>query len=198
MVFTHDTELALSAAAAWVNTDSAGDTMPDVAALDAFVATWGWTGSRTHDAAELVAVKQLRPRLRRLWELDRDGVVGLVNELLAEFRALPQLVRHDQWDYHLHATASTAPLADRMAVEAAMAMVDVIRADELSRLRVCENYDCDDVLVDLSRNRSKRYCDLGCTNRAAARAYRSRSSSADDGPDQSSQPRADSASTKPA
>ena len=179
MVFTHDTEVALIGAAAWVNTGSDAEEVPDVTALDTFVQTWGWTGSRTHDEAELLAVQQLRPRLRQLWSLDKDGVVELVNQLLAEFRALPQLVRHDEWDYHLHATPSSAPLADRMAVEAAMAMVDVVRADELSRLRVCENFDCNSVLVDLSRNRSKRYCDLVCTNRAAARAYRSRSSASD-------------------
>ena len=174
MPFTHDTEVALAAAAAWVNTVGEVELLPDPAALDAFAVHWGWTGSRTRDAAELEAVQQLRPRLRRLWELDREGVVTLVNDVLAEFRALPQLVRHGEFDYHLHATPSDAPLAARMAVEAAMAMVDVIRADELDRLRVCANDDCNDVLVDLSRNRSKRYCDLTCSNRAAVRAYRSR------------------------
>src|ERR1700712_5832440 len=117
MVFTHDTEVALIGAAAWVNTDADGEEVPDVAALDAFVATWGWTGSRTHDGAELLAAQRLRPRLRQLWTLEKEGVVNLVNELLAEFRALPPLVRHDEWDYHLHATPSSAPLADRMAVE---------------------------------------------------------------------------------
>lgn len=174
MLFTHDTELALAGAAAWVNTGSEEERLPDMAALDAFVVEWGWTGSRTHDAAELQAVQELRPRLHELWELDREGAVALVNGLLTQFQALPQLVRHDRFDYHLHATPSDAPLAARMAVEAAMAMVDVIRADELSRLRTCANEDCNDVLVDLSRNRSKRYCDLTCSNRAAVRAYRSR------------------------
>lgn len=175
MLFTHDTEHALAGAAAWVNTGGEVERLPDLAALDAFVAEWGWTGSRTHDVAELHGVQDLRPRLRRLWELDRDQVVSLVNDVLTEFRALPQLVRHDRFDYHLHATPSDAPLGARMAVEAAMAMVDVIRADELSRLRICANDDCVDVLVDLSRNRSKRYCDLTCSNLAAVRAYRSRS-----------------------
>jgi predicted RNA-binding Zn ribbon-like protein len=97
-----------------------------------------------------------------------------VVDLLREFEARPQLVRHDEWDYHLHATTPDAPLVARMAVEAAMAMVDVVRTDELSRLRTCDMFDCDDVLVDLSRNRSKRYCDLSCSNRAAVAAYRSR------------------------
>jgi len=33
---------------------------------------------------------------------------------------------------------------------------------------------CGGVLVDLSKNRSKRFCDAGCGNRAAVNAYRAR------------------------
>ncbi len=175
MVFTHDTEVALAGVAALVNTlDGERDLLPDRVSLDEFVRTWGWTGERDHDDAELKAVRDLRPRLRRLWELDERGVVQLVNELLREASALPQLVKHDEWDYHLHATPSQAPLATRMAVEAAMAFVDVVRGKELSRLRVCSADDCSSVVVDLSKNRSKRFCDGGCGNRAAVAAYRAR------------------------
>jgi predicted RNA-binding Zn ribbon-like protein len=63
-----------------------------------------------------------------------------------------------------------------MAVEAAMALTDVVRADELSRLRICEYPGCGNVVIDLSKNRSKRYCDAGCGNRAAVAAYRARRS----------------------
>ena len=66
-------------------------------------------------------MRQLRPRLRAAWLSDKDGVVVIANGLLSEFHALPQLVKHDEWDYHLHATPSEAPLAARMGVEAAMA-----------------------------------------------------------------------------
>jgi predicted RNA-binding Zn ribbon-like protein len=100
--------------------------------------------------------------------------VDIVNQVLRDRRALPQLVKHDQWDYHIHATDAEAPLADRMAVEAAMAMADVIRIDELSRLRVCGGDDCEDVYVDLSKNRSRRFCDATCGNRANVAAYRAR------------------------
>lgn len=175
MLFAHDTEVALAAATALVNTlDGEQELLPDLASLDEFVRTWGWTGERDHDEAELQAVHDLRPLLRGLWEKDEEGVVQLVNELLSEANALPQLVRHDGWDYHLHATPSHAPLATRMAVEAAMAFVDVVRAKELSRLRFCAADDCDNVVVDLSKNRSKRFCEAGCGNRVAVAAYRAR------------------------
>lgn len=175
MIFAHDTEVALAAAAALVNTEDGDEEhLPDVAALDAFVHTWGWTGDRRRDAAELRAVRDLRPRLRQLWHADEERVVELVNELLRQANALPQLVKHDEWDYHLHATPHDAPLATRMAVEAAMAFVDVVRSKELSRLRICEYPGCGNVVVDLSKNRSKRFCEAGCGNRAAVAAYRAR------------------------
>lgn len=175
MLFAHDTEVALQSAAALVNTDGRdGDGLSDVVALDDFVRENGWTGSRRHDRRELDAVRALRRRLRRLWEGDEDEVAALVNALLREGQALPQLVRHDGWDYHLHATTDAAPLADRMAVEAAMALVDVVRQQELDRLRVCGADDCADVLVDLSKNRSRRYCSTTCANRTNVAAFRAR------------------------
>lgn len=178
MLFAHDTEVALRGGAALVNTaptlPTDTDDLTTVAQLDDFVREWEWTGSRTHDRAELDAVRDLRPRLRELWLVDEEDAVTLVNELLAEAHALPQLVCHGTWSWHLHATTPDAPLATRMAVEAAMAVVDVIRSGELERLRTCAGEDCEDVVVDLSKNRSKRYCEGTCGNRANVAAYRAR------------------------
>jgi predicted RNA-binding Zn ribbon-like protein len=177
MLFAHDTEVSFNATAALVNTGRGGEEeLPDIAALDAFVGHWGWTGSRTHDQAELDAVRALRPRLAELWEMAEDDAVRLVNALLRDANALPQLIKHDEWEYHIHATSPQAPLADRMAVDAAMAFADLIRFGELGRLRYCAAGDCDDVLVDLSKNRSRRFCSLTCANRVNVAAYRSRRS----------------------
>jgi predicted RNA-binding Zn ribbon-like protein len=175
MLFAHDTEVSLQATAALVNTGRGGaEDLPDVAALEMFVDDWRWTGSRAHDQAELEAVRRMRERLQSLWSMTKDEVADLVNTLLRDANALPQLVKHDGWDYHMHATSADAPLADRMAVDAAMGFADMIRSDELERLRVCAADDCDDVLVDLSKNRSRRFCSLTCANRVNVAAYRSR------------------------
>jgi len=175
MLFAHDTEVSLNATAALVNTARVGrEELPDVAALDAFVAHWGWTGSRTHDQEELDTVRALRARVARLWDMTEDEAVELVNTLLRDANALPQLVKHDGWEYHIHATRLDAPLADRMAVDFAMAFADLIRFGELARLRYCAAPDCDNVMIDLSKNRSRRFCSLTCANRVNVANYRSR------------------------
>lgn len=174
MVFTHDTEVALTSAAALVNTYDSEEHLPDTQALADFLRDHGWTGRHDGTSEELADVRSLRPRLRQLWSDDEETVVPLVNELLREAHALPQLVKHDGWEYHIHATDHDAPLAERMAVEAAMAFADLVRGKELNRLFICAYPGCGNVAVDLSKNRSKRYCDGICANKAAVEAYRRR------------------------
>jgi predicted RNA-binding Zn ribbon-like protein len=178
VVFAHDTEVALEFVVALVNSMTTGpggsDALRTPDHLDRLLSDGAWTGSRTHDQSELDGVRALRPRLRALWVAAEDEAVVDVNAILRETSACPQLVRHDDWDWHLHATPREAPLAERIAVEAAMALVDVIRLRELDRLRVCEADDCDDIVLDLSRNRSRRYCEGGCAARAHTAAYRAR------------------------
>ncbi|GAA4364063.1 CGNR zinc finger domain-containing protein [Paeniglutamicibacter cryotolerans] len=148
-----------------------------LADLDVFLDRERFTGSRAHNDSELRDVRQLRVRLRGIWESNEDEAVQLINSILRTARALPQLVKHDDWDYHLHATTPEAPLAERMAVEAAMALVDVVRTGELQRLRVCAGNGCRAVVLDSSRNRSRLYCNTGnCANREHVRAYRERRS----------------------
>jgi predicted RNA-binding Zn ribbon-like protein len=176
MVFAPDTEIALRSVVNLINSAANGEEhLATIGDLDRFLQAEEFTGSRTRDAAELASIHRLRGRLAALWLADEDTAVETVNRLLREARALPQLVKHDRWDWHLHATTPDAPLADRMSTEAAMALVDVIRSKEMDRLLVCAAEDCDAVVLDLSRNRSKRYCDTGnCANRAHVAAYRAR------------------------
>ena len=176
MVFAPDTEVALRTVVHLVNSAANGsEGLGSAADLDGFLAAEGFTGSRTRDEDELASVRQLRQQLSAVWTADEDAAVETVNRLLREARALPQLVKHDHWDWHLHATTHEAPLVDRMSTEAAMALADVIRGKEMDRLRICESEDCDAAVLDLSRNRSKRYCDTGnCANRAHVAAYRAR------------------------
>jgi predicted RNA-binding Zn ribbon-like protein len=166
--------MSLVSAVTLVNTDGTVDELEEIEDLDALYAEHEYTGRRDGDRAELDAVRALRPRLRALLTSERDDAAAIVNQMLAEARALPQLVRHDRWDWHLHAVDPQAPLVTRIAVETAMAMVDVIRAGELSRLGSCADEGCDGIVLDLSRNRSRRFCSTACGNRNAVAAYRAR------------------------
>ncbi len=174
MVFAHDTVASLRSAVDLVNSGEEPDTLTEVAHVAAWFAAHGYSGRRDGDEAELAALRALRPVLRDLLTTDRDRAAALVNAMLADAGAVPQLVRHDALDWHIHAVPVDAPLHRRVVVETAMAMVDVIRTDELSRLSVCADDRCGGLVLDLSRNRSRRYCSTACANRNAVAAYRAR------------------------
>ena len=179
MIFTHDTELTLRAACALINSDRAdGDQMADLPALDAYLDGFRWTGRRDHDAAELKSIHRLRERLAKIWEAanDEERAVGQVNALLSDTRAAPWLTRHPEMpEWHLHLASIHDPLWQRMGAEMAMALADLIRAGELRRLKICAAPDCEAALMDLSRNRSRIFCDTGnCGNRQHVAAYRQR------------------------
>lgn len=178
MVFIHDTKRTLMMVVDLVNTlpgFDGDDTLQTPEDLSVFLVTNPYTGVIRADEDEVVAVRAVRARLRELWEVDRVGAVPLVNAMLADGEALPRLVIHDEYDWHIHATSDDSPLATRMMVEAAMAFVDVIRSDEYDRVRICSADDCDSVYIDYSKNGSKRYCDTGnCGNRMNVIAYRAR------------------------
>jgi predicted RNA-binding Zn ribbon-like protein len=185
VLFAYDTEWSLRSAVALVNSAEEPDTLTTVEQLDAWFHEHGFTGRHDSDGAELESLRTLRPVLRELLTADRDRAAEIVNELLADAQALPQLRRHDGLDWHIHAVPSDAPLARRVAVEVAMAMIDLIRTDELSRLAVCVDDRCQGLVLDLSRNRSRRYCSTTCANRNAVAAYRARGrrSGEPEGPD---------------
>ena len=177
MVFAHDTELSLAAAVELVNTQGdelAADELESLADLDDFFRRWQYTGWSHRRREDLDAIRALRADLRTLLTGSREEAVKTVNAWLSEAQAVPRLVRHDELDWHIHAIADDAPLVDRIRVETAMAMVDVIRADEMSRLSVCADERCTGLVLDLSRNRSRRYCSTTCSNRNAVAAYRAR------------------------
>jgi predicted RNA-binding Zn ribbon-like protein len=179
--FAPDTEDTLEFTVALANTvasatKSGVDELSTPAQLTALLTTHRYSGRFDRDQNELEEVRETRALLRHIWLLDRDSAVDEVNGMLRAASALPHLVRHDDLDWHLHATEPDAPLAERIRVEVALALVDVIRTDEGGRLRACAAPDCEGLLLDLSRNGSKQFCSIRCGNRMNMIAYRLRSS----------------------
>ena len=106
MLFADDTEASLRAAVALVNSAIEPDTLTRSPARR-LVRRARFTGRRDSDAAELEALRALRPVLRELLTAERDDAAELVNALLADAQAMPQLRRHDGLDWHIHAVPPT-------------------------------------------------------------------------------------------
>lgn len=174
MNFTDDTAEALRAAVWLANSAESPDTLETLADEATFLAEFPYSGRLDRDAAELAALRAARPRLRAMLLAPRDEMAEHVNSTLTEAHLAPRLVRHEGVDWHLHAVSDDRPLAERVLIETAMALIDVIRADEGSRISICADETCEALALDLSRNRSKRYCSTTCTNRNAVAAYRAR------------------------
>lgn len=179
MVFTHDAQSALLAAVELVNSLQEPAALASPAQLADFCRRHAYSGHPAATAAELARVRELRPRLRELLLADRDEAAGLINAALAEVPVAVRLVRHDGQDWHVHPAAAEADFATKVLVETLFAMIEVVREGEESRLGPCADPDCARLVLDLSRNRSRRFCSTACGNRQAVAAYRSRQRSAD-------------------
>jgi predicted RNA-binding Zn ribbon-like protein len=170
-----------------INTGRAttGDTLAELADLHALAARYAFFGL-PGTASDLPQILRYRARLDEIVTAcergDEPAAIGQINSLLSKTGASPQIVAHDGRGPHLHVSRPDAPLADRMAAHFAMGLAWLVVAGEASRIRSCAAPDCHDAFVDLSRNRSRRYCDSRtCGNRQHVAAYRARKVSAQPG-----------------
>jgi predicted RNA-binding Zn ribbon-like protein len=127
------------------------------------------------EATELVA---LAGRLRPVFEAAEGGradrVAELVNALLRDYRAAPELSRHDGEPWHLHYRSTAAGLATEWGAGCAVGLAVVVDSQATGRLGVCGAGCCDRVFVDVSRNASRRFCSEACLNRTKVAAFRAR------------------------
>jgi predicted RNA-binding Zn ribbon-like protein len=177
--FGHYMECSLALGVDLVNTEnpiSGRDELTSPDALAGFLTEHSVSYNRRPTGKDLNEVLGLRATLRRVFEApDEKAAARILNEMLADSGARPELTDHDGHDWHLHYTPSATPLAPRLAAESAMALTVVIAEEGFDRLQTCQSDTCIDVFVDQSRNRSRRYCSSdGCGNRASVAAYRAR------------------------
>lgn len=185
MLIPHDTRIALDVVVDLVNTapeseqpeaGSPVDGLADIESLYAFAARHRVSGVTELDDKDLRAVRDVRARFAQVFAAtDAQVAASLVNALVAAAGTTPQLSNHDGYDWHVHYFAPDASLADHLAADCGMALAFIIVAGETERLRRCEAPDCRHAFVDLSRNRSRRYCSSRtCGNRLHVAAYRAR------------------------
>ena len=179
MLFSHDTERALDCIVDLVNStpsDGVDDLLADLESLGDFVVRHHVSEVGDLSAQDLHGVRALRSSLGALFDAtDDESAAVAVNTLVSQAAVTPRLTHHDGYDWHLHYFAPGASLTEHLAVDCGMALAQVVASGERERLRRCEAPGCDRALVDLSRNRSRRYCDARtCGNRLHVAAYRER------------------------
>ena len=184
MLFSHDVEHSLACVVDLVNSRPSGDNEEQLGTVDdlrAFVVRHEVSEVGTLTRADLEAVHRLRELLRPVFATDSDAqAAALLYTLVGQAPVTPRLTDHDGYAWHMHYFSPGASLAEHLAVDCGMALAQVVAVGERDRLRTCEAPDCDQILVDLSRNRSKRYCDARtCGNRMHVAAYRERQRAAD-------------------
>lgn len=188
MQIPHDTRRALDVVVALVNTSAEADqsdTLADVNALRGFVREYSISDVGELGARDLAGVRTVRGKFAQIFGAANSRVASvLINELVATAGTTPQLTNHDGYDWHVHYFAPGASVGDHLAADGGMALAFIVVSGEQERLRRCEAPDCRRAFVDLSRNRSRRYCDSRtCGNRLHVAAYRARRKS-EQGPEQ--------------
>jgi predicted RNA-binding Zn ribbon-like protein len=175
---------ALTAGSELINTgrSATGEVLQTVADVQAFGDRYAFHGipAGPRDVARLRAHRARLDAVAAACESgDDDAAIEMLNKLLADTGAVPQIVAHDGRGPHIHVSRPAAPLSDRIAAHLAMGLAELVVAGESQRVRNCASPSCQDVFVDLSRNRSRRYCDgRTCGNRLHVAAYRARRSAA--------------------
>lgn len=93
-----------------------------------------------------------------------------LNNALSSAMAHAEVVRTADgfvWDW-----AAGAGALDRLLWPVARSAAELLTSEELKRARICEADDCTWVFMDLSKNRSRRWCDMKyCGNRAKSRRH---------------------------
>ncbi|MFJ9040693.1 CGNR zinc finger domain-containing protein [Streptomyces sp. NPDC102406] len=183
MLITHDTRCALDTVVDLVNTapdsqdgSAASDGLASVAALAEFVEKHRISDVGVLAERDLATMHAIRTKFAQVFAApDPRGAATLINEVIAAAGTTPRLTDHDGYNWHVHYFAPGASVADHVAADCGMALAFFVVAGEQERLRRCEAPDCRYAFVDLSRNRSRRYCDSRtCGNRLHVAAYRAR------------------------
>ncbi|MFI6349656.1 CGNR zinc finger domain-containing protein [Streptomyces sp. NPDC050560] len=179
MLITHDTRAALDAVLDLVNSaphEGTDEGLRSVDDLRAFVAAHQISDVGALCAADLGGVRRVRDRFVEAFAAPDAGTAArVINDLVAAAGTTPRLTDHDGYDWHVHYFTPGASLADHLAADGGMTLGHFVVAGERERLRRCAAPDCGHAFADLSRNRSRRYCDSRtCGNRLHVAAYRAR------------------------
>jgi predicted RNA-binding Zn ribbon-like protein len=160
------------ASAALLNAD-----MSHVDGLAAYLDDREWLRERASDR-DCMLLRKFQRELRPVFEAgeaDRvSEVVGGLNELMSRHPITPRISTHDPGDLHLHVATDNASVAELLMGESLLGLANLVCDLGPDRLGVCSAVPCDNVFVDTSPNRSRRYCSERCSSRTNVAAFRAR------------------------
>lgn len=131
-------------------------------------------GPNPVDAQDLEDVRGLRDEIRAVFAAaDEEVALDRLNAVLAAARVVPRVVSRGGGHRELFFAPAEAPLARRVACDAGIGLAMML-TEHADRLKTCAADPCRNVFVDLSRNRSRRWCSETCAARVNVAAYRAR------------------------
>ena len=124
--------------------------------------------------ADLAEVKELRDRLRRVFETDEiREAAQVLNDVAAETGALPRLEGEGEtWEVRFGPDERS--IVAHLGATAAVALIEIVQSHGLTRFGTCSAPPCTGAFVDRTKNRRKRYCCELCADREAQRRHRAR------------------------
>ncbi len=147
--------------------------------LAKFLGRTSWWGRALPSAAERERLRELRRLLRRMVDALLAGApigesdTAALNRIMAKAPVARRLGREGE-GWHVELTATRGAIDDVLG-EVAGSFATMLARGKADRVKVCENPDCGWVMVDSSRNRSRRWCDAAeCGNLMKVRRYRQR------------------------
>ncbi len=160
------------AAASLLNAD-----LGEVDGLSAYLHDRPWLQERATDR-DCMLLRKLQRELRPVFDAGEAGdvpaVVEGLNGLLARHPITPQISDHDHQHLHLHVATGSASVAEQVVGESLLGLATLVTDLGPDRLGVCQSPPCTNAFVDVSPNRSRRYCSERCSSRANVAAYRAR------------------------
>lgn len=151
------------------------------AAVDAFLAVHEeWLTPRTRltlRPAEREGLAAVSAMLRAIARADDEQtVIDRLNALLAKSSPQPRVTNHDG-RLHVHYSRDRADAVEQITTTVAVGITLLVTTHGWQRLGICSAGDCQDVYVDTSRNRTRRFCSGTCSSRSSVAAYRARQKS---------------------
>jgi predicted RNA-binding Zn ribbon-like protein len=126
-------------------------------------------------SADLNAVRELRNEVRAVFEApSATAAMQRVNGLLDRARIALRVVRRGSQPRLDWAAAEDAPAADRLRSALALNLAFLLERFGFERFHVCAADPCEDVFVDVTKSGARRFCAVGCANRARVALFRRR------------------------